>query len=86
MMLLVYLYQISGHSWECMLYSYTSLLCPGGYTKNQGQSSASIFRTGTALSGPRLAISEVERARINQVFKMTCLFDEQLIAVLIIVF
>jgi hypothetical protein len=49
------------------LYAYTSLLCPGGYTKNQGQSSSSVFRVGTAMASPRIPISEVERAKINQV-------------------
>jgi hypothetical protein len=39
-------------------------MCPTGYTKNQGQEAAAIFRV---TSGPRVAISEVERARINQV-------------------
>ena len=65
----------SGHSWECLLYSYTSLLCPGGYTKNQGQSSSAIFRAGSGVANPRAAISEVERARINQVQMLVGYFN-----------
>ena len=30
-------YKAKGHDWSCVLYSYTSLIFPSGYTKNIGK-------------------------------------------------
>ena len=30
-------YKAKGHDWSCLLYSYTSLIFPSGYTKNIGK-------------------------------------------------
>lgn len=59
-------FKVCGHSWQCLLYSYTSLVFPSGHSKQLGESSNRDFQHVTTS---RASMSEVRRARINQVMR-----------------
>jgi len=56
-------FKVAGHSWSCLLYSYTCLLFPSGHTKQLGDSPGNDFQHVIANNH---SVSEVRRARLNQ--------------------
>jgi len=56
-------FKVTGHSWSCLLYSYTCLLFPSGHTKQLGDSPGNDFHHVMANNH---SVSEVRRARLNQ--------------------
>ncbi len=59
-------YKATGHSWESLLYSYTTLLFPSGFTKNQGDIPKHPGIQIVSINSAGHSVSEVKRARINQ--------------------
>lgn len=62
-------FKIAGHTWSCLLYSYTSLLFPSGHTKQLGESGTNDFQHVTSAHTSSRSMSEVRRARLNQVLE-----------------
>ena len=59
-------FKATGHNWTSVLYSYTSLVFPSGYTKLLGDSPNRNFQHVVSLQRSGQSTTEVKRARLNQ--------------------
>ena len=60
-------FKVAGHSWSCLLYSYSCLVFPSGHTKQLGESPSHDFQQVVAINRSGHSMSEVRRAKLNQV-------------------
>ena len=59
-------FKATGHNWTCVLYSYTSLVFPSGYTKLLGDAPNRNFQHVVSLQRSGHSTTEVKRVRLNQ--------------------